>query len=204
MSEFDNKASQWDQNQMHLDRTKAVAQAMLDRITLKRNMSALEFGAGTGLLSFFLKDHFTGITLMDTSAEMLKMAKEKLIYTDQEKIKTLFFDLEKADYMGEPFGIIYSQMALHHIKGVHAILEKFYRMLLPGGQIAIADLYSEDGTFHDPGADVHFGFDPDELTTQMNACGFTNIAINECFVIQKKSSAGMVRGYPVFLLTASK
>jgi len=204
MSEFDNKASQWDQNQMHLDRTKAVAKELLDRITLKKTMKALDFGAGTGLLSFFLKDYFTGITLMDTSAEMLKMAEEKLISTDQEKIKTLFFDLEKSDYTGEPFGIIYSQMALHHIKDVNTILKKFYGMLLPGGYIAIADLYSEDGSFHDPGAGVHFGFDPDELTKQMNACGFTNIAINQCFVIRKKSGTGTVKDYPVFLLTASK
>ena len=35
MSEFDDKAKQWDQNQMHLERTKAVAGAMLKQIPVK-------------------------------------------------------------------------------------------------------------------------------------------------------------------------
>ena len=204
MSEFDNKAQQWDQNQMHLERTKAVARELLNHIPVKSSMQAMEFGAGTGLLSFFLKDLFAGITLMDTSAEMLKMAETKLIADDHGKIETLFFDLEKSMYTGKRFDIIFTQMVLHHIRDVNAILQKFFDLLLPGGYIAIADLYSEDGSFHDPGVEVHHGFDLKELAYQMQTAGFKYIVHNQCFVIRKETGAGVIREYPVFLLTAGK
>jgi tRNA (cmo5U34)-methyltransferase len=204
MNDFDEKASQWDQNRMHLERTKAVARELLNRIPVNPSMKALEFGAGTGLLSFFLKDFFAGITLMDTSVEMLKVAETKLTAGDLGKIETLFFNLENAEYTGGNFDIIFTQMVLHHIKDVNAILHKFHAMLSPGGYIAIADLYTEDGSFHDPGAEVHHGFDPGELTLQAEACGFRDITCNQCFVISKEQGTGAVREYPVFLLTAGK
>jgi tRNA (cmo5U34)-methyltransferase len=204
MSDFDSKAMQWDQNLMHLERTKAVAREMLKHIPVTPSMMAMEFGAGTGLLSFFLKDSLAGITLMDTSPEMLKMAGAKLAAGDRGKIETLLFDLEKSDYNGKQFDIIFTQMVLHHIKNVNAMLQKFAGLLLPGGYIAIADLYIEDGSFHEPGADVHHGFDPGVLATQLVALGFGNITCNECFVIRKEATGETTREYPVFLLTAKK
>jgi tRNA (cmo5U34)-methyltransferase len=167
-------------------------------------MKALEFGAGTGLLSFFLKDSFAAITLMDTSLEMLKMAEAKLAAGDQGKIETLFFNLEKSNYNDKQFDIIFTQMVLHHITDVNAMLQKFYNLLLPGGYIAIADLYREDGSFHEPGVEVHHGFDPGALTTRLLTLGFGNITCNECFLIRKEAAAESSREYPVFLLTAKK
>jgi len=87
MSEFDKKAGEWDKNQMHLERTKAVARKLFEMVTITPNMKALEFGAGTGLLSFYLKDRFSEITLMDSSLEMLKMAEQKMEAGDHSKIK---------------------------------------------------------------------------------------------------------------------
>jgi ubiquinone/menaquinone biosynthesis C-methylase UbiE len=189
---------------MHLERTKAVALEMLNHIPVNPSMTAMEFGAGTGLLSFFLRDLFATITLMDTSAEMLKMADAKLSAGDRGKIETLFFDLENSTFEVKKFNIIFTQMVLHHISDVNAILQKFYGLLLPGGYIAIADLYPEDGSFHDPGVEVHHGFDPEALASQLKTIGFTEMAHRQCFVIRKESGADAIREYPVFLLTARK
>ncbi|MCX6267435.1 MAG: methyltransferase domain-containing protein, partial [Bacteroidetes bacterium] len=189
---------------MHLERTKAVARDMLEQIPVTSTMKALEFGAGTGLLSFFVKDLFAEITLMDTSEVMLQKAEEKLTAGDHGKIKTLFFDLEKNRYSGERFDLIFTQMVLHHIKDVNLILGKFFDLLNPGGYIAIADLYSEDGTFHDPGVEVHPGFDPEELSNQLKNSGFSNLSASPCFTIHKETSTGAFREYPIFLITAKK
>jgi tRNA (cmo5U34)-methyltransferase len=156
------------------------------------------------LLSFFMKERFAEITLMDNSAEMLNMAVSKLTSGDQGKIKTLFFDLEHKTYAGETFDMIFTQMVLHHIKDVKALLGKFSDMLIPGGYIAIADLYPEDGSFHDPGAEVHHGFDPDELSFHLKEFGFSHFTANPCFVIRKQTDTGESREYPVFILTARK
>ena len=204
MNEFDKKAQEWDMNKMHLERTMAVAGQLKKLIPFKPNMKALEFGAGTGLLSFYLKELFSEITLMDSSREMLKMAEQKMEEADLLKFKTRFFNLEQEKYVGNTFDIIYSQMVLHHIKDINDILQKFFGILNPGGILAIADLYKEDGSFHGEEVDVHKGFDPVNLTEIFHQFGFRDIKVAPCFVIRKGSSPAEIIEYPVFLLTAMK
>lgn len=204
MSEFDQKARDWDKNRMHLERTEAVAKLLQELIPLRPDMRAMEFGAGTGLLSFSLKEHFKEITLMDSSREMLNMAGQKMEPSDRSKFKTLFLNLEKEEYTGEPFDIIYSQMVLHHILDTRAILNKFYNMLAAGGVLAIADLYTEDGSFHDGAPDVHHGFDPGTLKEIFLQQGFGDWEILPCYVMKKELPGGTLKEYPVFLLTAVK
>jgi len=201
MSEFDQKAKEWDKNQMHLERTKAVAKQLVEMVPVKPNMKAMEFGAGTGLLSFYLKDRFSEITLLDSSSEMLKIARQKMEAGDHLKFKTLFLNLEMEEYRGDPFDIIYNQMAMHHIKDINAIFRKFYHMLNPGGILAIADLYPEDGSFHDGALDVHYGFDPDYLKESLHQQGFHDYQVAPCFIIRKEVSAQKIKEYPLFLIT---
>jgi tRNA (cmo5U34)-methyltransferase len=204
MNEFDQKAQEWDKNRMHLERTLAVAAKLQKMVVLKPTMKAMEFGAGTGLLSFQLKNRFSEITLMDSSREMLKMAEQKMETSDHSKFKTLFLDLEHEDYRGDPFNIIYSQMVLHHVKDTFAIIRKFYNLLTRRGVLAIADLYEEDGSFHDADVDVHKGFDPKELLAILLQQGFHDINIEPCFIIRKEVFADKIKEYPVFLMTANR
>jgi 2-polyprenyl-3-methyl-5-hydroxy-6-metoxy-1,4-benzoquinol methylase len=141
---------------------------------------------------------------MDNSKEMLKMAEEKMDERDRMKFKTLFFNLEEEAYEYEKFDIIYSQMVLHHIKDTSAIFHKFGMILNPGGMLAIADLYQEDGSFHDGDLTVHHGFDPEELKSTLLKLDFQDITIERCFVIRKETSMKNIAEYPVFLMTAVK
>ena len=154
--------------------------------------------------SFYLKDMFSEIILMDSSSEMLKMAEEKMGENDHLKFRTLFLNLETEEYRGEKVDIIYSQMVLHHINDTAAIFRKFNRMLNPGGILAIADLYSEDGSFHEFNTDVHRGFDPELLSERLITEGFGKIAISPCFVIRKELPSKEIKEYPVFLISAVK
>ena len=61
-------------------------------------MTALEYGAGTGITSFLLKDYLKEITLMDNSSEMVKVINEKIKTSEVRNLKTLNFDLESMDY----------------------------------------------------------------------------------------------------------
>ena len=202
MNEFDQKARDWDKNRMNLERTIAVAGQLSKLIPEKPGMKALEFGAGTGLLSFYLKYLFSQITLMDSSAEMLKMAESKMDETDRQKFQTLFLNIETEEYSGEKLDVIYNQMVLHHIKDPSAIFRKFYQMLNLGGILAISDLYEEDGSFHDFNMDIHRGFDPEKLRHQIIGLGFEKTTVSPCFVIRKELTPDLIKEYPVFLLSA--
>ena len=159
MSEFDARAREWDKNPMHWERSEAIAKAFLKLVPVKPEMKALEYGAGTGILSFLLAGNFSEITLMDNSTQMVQVMSEKVHKSEFKHFNPLLFDLEHTPYEGSNFDCILSQMVLHHVGNIPNILQKFYLMLNIGGYLAIADLYTEDGSFHGPGANVHLGFD---------------------------------------------
>jgi ubiquinone/menaquinone biosynthesis C-methylase UbiE len=203
MSEFDAKARDWDKNQRYFDRSEAVADVLLQMIPVHAGMKALEYGSGTALLSFALKDKFAEITLMDNSREMTQVTTEKIAEQQVKNMKPLFFDLEHEDFTGK-FDIIYSQMVMHHVNDIDAMLAKFYGLLNPGGYLAIADLYSEDGSFHGEGFNGHLGFDVDSLADQMKIVGFEGIKHHQSYVITRTEEDGKVKEFPIFLLTGVK
>ncbi len=203
MSEFDDKARTWDENPMHLERSLAIASKMEETIPLVKEMKALDYGAGTGILSFLLSEKLGHITMMDNSIEMVKVMEEKVVQRNANNLSPICFNLEK-ESSDQKYDLIFNQMVLHHIKDVENIFKVFYSMLLPGGTLAIADLYTEDGSFHGEGVDVHLGFDPEKLKDQLLTAGFIAVNFEECYQVKRQVPGEYTRVYPVFLLTASK
>jgi len=200
MNEFDLKAAGWDQNPMHWDRSAAIVKSLVDQVPLKKDWKIIEFGAGTGITSFMLKNLANEIVMMDTSAEMVKMMKRKVSETGSLNLTPQLFDLEKDDWKGEKFNLLITQMVLHHILDLDNIIQKFYEIILPGGYLAIADLYPEDGSFHGEGFEGHKGFDTNILADKLREFGFGNISARKCFEITKKISETESRQFDVFLL----
>ena len=203
MNEFDLKAKSWDANNVHLERADAIAHHLKEMITFKPGMKAMEFGAGTGLLSFILRDLFSSITLVDNSMEMIRICKEKIVETQSNHIHTMQIDLETEEYQ-DKFDIIYSQMAFHHISDVDHMIQKLYNLLNRRGILAIADLYPEDGSFHGEGFTGHKGFNPESLSLKMYQVGFENVNYKNCFIQKKIEPDGKQKEYPVFLTIANK
>jgi tRNA (cmo5U34)-methyltransferase len=203
VSEFDKSARDWDMNPVHAERSKAIASHLLEVIPVQPWMSALEFGAGTGLLSIFLQDKFREIILMDSSVEMVRVMDDKISLGGIKNLKTVVHDLEKESFTGK-FDVIYSQMVFHHVGDIGGVLKKFSDLLNPGGFLAIADLYPEDGSFHGDGFAGHKGFDVEKLSSTLKDHGFTGIQVEQCFVIRRAMESGTTNEYPVFLMTARK
>ena len=204
MNEFDIKASGWDENPIHHARSEAIAKEMLRLLPIKKEMCAMEFGAGTGILSFMLKDFFNDIILMDSSTEMVNVANKKIDVTGAKNLKTIVFDLEHETYSGKPLDLIFTQMVLHHVNDIEKLFGNFYKILNPNGFIAIADLYTEDGSFHDEGFLGHNGFNIEDLTLTLNKCNFRVSSAEQCFTINRKISEKVTNQYPVFLLIANR
>lgn len=204
MNEFDIKAANWDQNQMHWDRSAAIAKGIIKLIPLNKEMTVLEYGAGTGITSLLLADLVKEITLMDNSSEMVRIMNEKIRVTKIKNMNALNYDLEHSDYKNEKFDLIITQMVLHHITDTEDIIKLFYDLLNPGGYLAIADLYPEDGSFHGDDFTGHRGFDVEILSNRIRNQGFTDISHRKCFVIDKKISDTVTKQFDVFLLIANR
>jgi tRNA (cmo5U34)-methyltransferase len=204
MNEFDGRAKGWDSNPIHWERSKAIAEELIGIIPLSSDMNALEYGAGTGILSFMLKDHLGEITLMDSSTEMVKIISEKIENTGVKNFKPMLFDLEHNEFLDYRFDFVYTQMVLHHVDDIESIIKKFHGILKPGGYLAIADLYTEDGSFHGEGFKGHLGFDVDTLAGSLRRNQFTNVLHRQCYIINREVPGQINRQYPVFLLTANR
>jgi tRNA (cmo5U34)-methyltransferase len=204
MNEFDLKAAEWDKNPMHWDRSAAIAKEIIAGIPLQPHFTAMEYGAGTGILSFLLKSHLKEILLLDNSVEMIRLTNEKIKSSAAKNLKTKFFDLEHSDLEGEKFDLIFTQMVLHHVSDIESIIRKFHGLLNQGGYLAIADLFSEDGSFHGPEVDVHHGFNIDNLSDILKKNHFSDIYHKECFIIERQTSDSKTLDFPVFILIGKK
>ena len=202
MNEFDIKAAGWDDNPMHVQRSVAIAAKILESIPVEPSWRALEYGAGTGITSFLLRDHLKEIIMMDSSPEMVKVMERKIREEKVYNLKPLLHDLVKDEWNEQKFNLIFTQMTLHHVEKIGLLLESFRNLLINGGFIAIADLYPEDGTFHGPGFTGHRGFDPAALSGTIEKTGFKEIMYKPCFTINRKISDSETRQYDLFLLTA--
>jgi ubiquinone/menaquinone biosynthesis C-methylase UbiE len=204
MNEFDIKAAEWDNNPMHWERSAAIAKEIIKIIPLNKEMTALEYGAGTGITSFLLRDYLKEITLMDNSKEMIRIIDEKIRTSKVNNFKTLNFNLENGEYKDGKFDLIFSQMVLHHVNDVDNIIKTFYGLTNVGGYLAIADLYEEDGSFHGDGFTGHKGFNMDDLSGILMKNGFSGVSHKKCFVIERKISESETKFYEVFLMTAKR
>jgi len=203
MTDFNNAAHSWDSNDIHAQRSEAIAKNLLSRISVQPEMKALEFGAGTGILSFMLADRFSSITMMDAASEMVAVMQGKVEESPNKNLHPVLFDLTKQHYEAEDFDCVFSQMALHHVADTQDILNRFFELLRKGGYLAIADLFSEDGSFHGAGFDGHNGFDAVELEEKMKKAGFLNVQTETCFMMRKMTEEGP-KNFPIFLMIAIK
>ena len=193
---FAHKAKEYDALQRRLDTANAIANKIKETINLTKETHIIDFGSGTGLLLEALSSDIGKVTAIDISSSMTSVLREKELPC-QIDIKEL--DLTKQDLDIEVDGIVTS-MTMHHIKDIEEMLTKFAKMLKDGGFIAIADLESEDGTFHDTDTGVeHFGFNKEDFKNMLEHSGFKNCKVETVTKISKPH-----KDFNLFLITAFK
>jgi predicted TPR repeat methyltransferase len=202
-TDFDARAATWDDDPEKVLRAQAVADAIVRSVALAPTMRAMEYGCGTGLLSFMLRPRLGHITLADVSEGMLAVAAGKIAAANDAAMRAVKLDLLGDPLPPERFDVIYSLMTLHHIPDTDAILHRFHEALARHGCLCIADLDAEDGSFHGAGVDVHFGFDRAALAAKAKQAGFDAVEFRTAHEVTK-SVDGQPRVYPIFLMVARK
>jgi ubiquinone/menaquinone biosynthesis C-methylase UbiE len=203
MSHFDEKARAWDINPVFRDRANQIAAAIAAEVPLHTGMTVLDYGCGTGLLSFPLRDRLGTMTLADSSAGMLEVLAEKIAADGDAQMHACRLDLMTDPVPAQRYDLIYTSMTLHHVPDTAHILRTFHDLLQPGGYLCIADLDQEDGSFHGIEYDLHHGFDRTTLGALAHAAGFAETRFRTVFEIVKERTEGP-RAYPVFLMTARR
>jgi ubiquinone/menaquinone biosynthesis C-methylase UbiE len=203
--DFDQKAKDWDKDPQRVERARIFANEIIKFLGDKKPENALEFGSGTGLVSFWLKDYFKSITLADNSVGMMEVLNEKIKKEKISNMKPLLLDIFKGKSDLSDFDIIYTLLTLHHIKDIDKTFAIFNTMLSHGGYLCIGDLVTEDGSFHhkDPEFDGHKGFDPTDIKNELIKNGFI-IEVNMPFFVIEHEYHQVMKKYPLFIIIAKK
>lgn len=200
---FDKDAKNWDEER-RIKRAKMISGKILDCCDLTDISTAMEFGCATGLISFNLKDRFDSITLVDNSKGMIDVLNKKIKENNMDKMNAKCINLLEED-LEQKFDFIYTSMALHHIKNLNLIIDKFYNLLNENGHLCIVDLNEEDGTFHSKfkNFDGHNGFNQEELKKILKEKGFEKTFSKTIFK-DKKIINDKEFDYSLFLMNAKK
>ena len=202
---FDAAAATWDKDAGRVKLAHDVARAIRETVEPGPETEALDFGCGTGLLSLALLPFVRSIIAVDSSKGMLDMLDAKISGENLSHIRTALVDLEKGDRLPGPVDLVTSSMTFHHLRDPVPVLVGMAQVLRPGGRIAIADLDSDEGKFHDsPEGVFHNGFDRCTMQKYLKAAGFTAIRNRTAAVMQKAGADGKSRAFTVFLTTATK
>jgi len=200
---FDDKATHWDGDPKKADRANNVASAIRGQIPLTATTRVLEYGCGTGLLGFALRPVVGEMILADCAPGMLSVVEQKIAAGHFDKVSTLRLDLSEDPLPDQRFDLLCSLMTLHHVSDYQGLLASFLPLLNPGGYLCLADLDTEDGSFHGCDFSGHQGFDRQELKGVLTRIGFVDIDFSTVFEVERGEQEALKR-YPVFLMVCRR
>ena len=201
---FVEKAKTWDSNPQIIALADLFAAELEKIVPDRQGLAILEFGCGTGLVGLRYAGQAATLHLVDTSPAMLAVLRSKQeARADQVHIH----EGTLANLVGEavaPHSLdwIISNMAVHHVEDISALIDDLRLLLKPGGRVTIGELITESGTFHAPEVVPHNGFDPHELARTFTSEGFTPNEPYTFVTMPKKDSDGVTRSYSAFILDA--
>lgn len=201
---FSESALSWD-TQRRINRSKLLANSICDRLGNTKELTALEIGCGTGLMSFELSDKFQEIYCVDKSKEMLNIMNEKIIYYDNRNLYTYNVERFNKEKYRFKFDVVYSSMVFHHIVDIEGELKMAYNLMKENGRLAIIDLDNVSKLFHKEEKEFtgYDGFEREKLKIIIEKSGFRDVSFQTVYKDEKMVCNDSV-SYSLFLCTAKK
>lgn len=204
--DFSQRAAEWDDDPQRVSRSRSIADAITAAVDLRERPSAIELGAGTGLLSRQLCDRLGPVTLTDCSPGMVEIAKARIVEHELTGWEAVLVSEDPGLLPRGPYGLALSQLALHHMGDPSAVFTAVYDRLLPGGHLAICDLdHDPDGAFHRDVDDFDgpHGFHRSDIEGWLSAVGFVEVTVGSATTITREVD-GETRDFTLFLATGRR
>jgi ubiquinone/menaquinone biosynthesis C-methylase UbiE len=116
---------------------------LLSRLLPEHGGSALDLGCGNGQHAMLLADRFDEVVAVDISKPMLDLARTK---RSRPNVVYVEADLrEVTSERGEPFDVVLSAYALHHVSELETALQQIRSLVAPGGQAVLIDIVNRRG-----------------------------------------------------------
>jgi len=197
---FDILAQEWDSK---LERVETAIN-FVDHIksTLPYNdisdFSAVDYGCGSGLVSFALASDLKEILGLDYSKAMVEKYNQKAANLNFSHLRAKQHNINQQSIDNAQYNLAVTNMTMHHIKDTFRFVSTLKSSLKSSGYLYISDLVTEDGSFHSMGNDdvEHFGFDKDTLYKIFKELNFHDINYDIVQTIEKEQGS-----YPIFSIS---
>jgi 2-polyprenyl-3-methyl-5-hydroxy-6-metoxy-1,4-benzoquinol methylase len=201
MGRFDDLAKVWDSNPQRVEGAMIFVDKVKEEIKEEiNNFKVLDYGCGSGLVSFGFANDVKSIDGLDNSIGMIEVYNNKSKQIGLENICGSTHDINHQEIAPNTYDLIVTNMTMHHIDNPYLFVERLVKSLKSDGRIYIADLYLEDGTFHEDNQGViHFGFEIKTIEDVFSKAGLEKIKIEKLHSINKSTNS-----YDVFIASGIK
>ncbi|WP_417898064.1 methyltransferase domain-containing protein [Bacillus haimaensis] len=167
---FEQMAKRYDTEE-RMELAKVIVMEVRPELQNSLSKSFIDYGSGTGLVSLELSDLVDSILLVDSSEQMLEVAKAKISHRGITNSKVLYSDFtqETPELKSD---IVLLSLVLLHIPDTNKILQELFNILNDDGKLIIIDFDKNDQIYHPK---VHNGFSHDDLKNRLSEVGFNSI-----------------------------
>ncbi|TCJ03924.1 class I SAM-dependent methyltransferase [Cytobacillus praedii] len=173
---FEQMAKRYDTVE-RMELAKVIVKEVKTELQNSKSKSLIDYGSGTGLVSLELTDLADSILLVDSSKQMLDVAKAKITLKGITNAKVLYSDFTQ-DTPELKADIVLMSLVLLHIPDTNKILHELFNILNNGGKLIIIDFDKNDKIQHPK---VHNGFSYEELKRRLIEVGFKSIEIKSFY-----------------------
>jgi ubiquinone/menaquinone biosynthesis C-methylase UbiE len=181
---FDDVAGRFGRSYVPGKSWKSVAEALLK---LMPPMVIADLGAGEGAFSLLLAQRAKQVIAVDTSAKMIEVGRGQAKRQDVKNVEYRLGDMEEIPIADGEVDLAFFSQSLHHALHPERAVAEAWRILKPGGRIAVLDLakhrFEEARELY---ADEWLGFSEVELEAALEKAGFHEIQIS---VVHKETEA---------------
>jgi ArsR family transcriptional regulator len=155
---------------------KSLAEALL---RLMPPMTIADLGAGEGAFALLLAERAKKVIAVDSSVRMIDVGREQAARHGVENIDFRLGDLEELPIGAGEADLVFFSQSLHHALHPGRALKEAWRILVPGGRVAILDLarhrFEEARELY---ADQWLGFSEAGLESMLEKAGFSSIYVS--------------------------
>jgi len=151
-------------------------------LSLLPAIDVADLGAGEGTLSQLLAKNARSVIAIDISERMVEVGTQ--LAQDHPNLEYRLGDIEEPPIEDRSIDLAIFSQALHHANSPQRAVQSAYRILRPGGRIAILDLLAHSfEQARELYADLWLGFSEVELLRLLEQAGFKE---NEVRVVSKE------------------